>query len=207
MKILIAEDDMTSHRVLKAVLEKWQFDVIPAENGRQAWDILNGDDSIDCAVLDWMMPELDGLEVIGKIRASEKLKGMYIILLTAKGQASDVVAGLDAGANDYITKPFNKEDLKARIRVGERVVHLQRELKGRIAELEAAINQIKTLKGLIPMCASCKKIRDDSGYWEEVEEYVMKHSEAEFSHGICPECMNKLYPEYFDKTGKKKENS
>ena len=140
------------------------------------------------------MPEMDGVELIGKIRAAKELKSMYIILLTAMGQREDIIAGLEAGANDYIAKPFHRDELRVRIKVGERVVGLRGELEKRIHELEEALGQIKTLKGLIPMCAGCKKIRDDQGYWQQVEEYILEHSEAAVNHGLCPDCLKKHYP-------------
>jgi len=203
MKILIAEDDLTSHRVLKEVLEKWDYEVLSTYNGKEAWEALQQDKNIRLAVLDWMMPEMNGLELIGKIREAKDFKSMHIILLTAMGQKEDIIAGLEAGANDYITKPFHHSELRVRIKVGERVVELQGDLQKRIHELQEALDQIKTLKGLIPICASCKKIRDDEGYWQEVEKYIMEHCDAEFSHGLCPDCLKKYYPEYYENKAKK----
>jgi sigma-B regulation protein RsbU (phosphoserine phosphatase) len=205
MKILIAEDDQTSRRVLQAVLSKWDYQVVESQNGLEAWDVLQADQTMQMAIFDWMMPEMDGLELIRRIRASETLSGMYIILLTAKGRTEDIVAGLEAGANDYVAKPFKREELMARVGVGRRVAELQQALALRVGELEATLAEIKTLKGLIPMCASCKKIRDDQGFWQQVEGYLMQHSQAEFSHGLCPECMEKHYPEYFEIMRKKEE--
>jgi sigma-B regulation protein RsbU (phosphoserine phosphatase) len=197
VRILIAEDDLTSHRVLKAVLEKWKYEVVSTYNGAEAWQAIQLQDAPHFAILDWMMPELDGLELIRRIRGREQLRGAYLILLTAKGQKEDIVAGLEAGANDYLTKPFDHQELQARVRVGQRVTELQEQLAARIRELETALAEIRTLTGLIPMCAGCKRIRDDKGYWQKVERYIMEHSEAAFSHGLCPECMHKHYPEYF----------
>jgi phosphoserine phosphatase RsbU/P len=205
MKILIAEDDQTSRRVLQAVLSKWDYQVVESQNGSEAWDVLQADRTMQMAIFDWMMPEMDGLELTRRIRASETLSGMYIILLTAKGRTEDIVAGLEAGANDYVAKPFNREELMARVGVGRRVAELQQALALRVGELEVTLAEIKTLKGLIPMCASCKKIRDDQGFWQQVEGYLMQHSQAEFSHGLCPECMEKHYPEYFEIMRKKGE--
>jgi len=203
MRVLIAEDDLTSHKILKAVLDKWGYEVVSTCNGREAWQALQDADSPRLAILDWMMPEMDGVEIIRKIRERSELKTMYIILLTAKGQKEDIVSGLEAGANDYITKPFDRKELRARVQVGQRVIKLQGALEDRISELQDALDQIKTLKGLIPMCASCKKIRDDEGYWQQVETYIMERSGAEFSHGLCPDCLKKHYPEYYEIKAKK----
>jgi len=203
MRVLIAEDDLTSHKILKAVLDKWGYEVVSTYNGREAWKALRDADSPRLAILDWMMPEMDGIEIIRKIRERSELKTMYIILLTAKGRKEDIVSGLETGADDYIAKPFDREELHARVQVGQRVLELQSALEDRIKELQDALDQIKTLKGLVPMCASCKKIRDDEGYWQEVEAYMMEHSEMEFSHGLCPDCLKKHYPEYYEIKAKK----
>jgi CheY-like chemotaxis protein len=116
----------------------------------------------------------------------------YIILLTAKGNAQDIVAGLESGADDYVTKPFDRAELHSRLRVGERIVELQQGLADRVRELEEALSQVKTLKGLLPICAYCMKIRDDRNYWQRVETYIAAHSNARFSHGICPECWKNI---------------
>ena len=105
--------------------------------------------------------------------------------------------GLRAGVDDYVTKPFEPEELQARIQVGERILGLQSALADRVKELEEAISRIKRLQGLLPICASCKKVRDDSGYWSQLEIYVREHSEAEFSHSMCPTCMKELYPDEY----------
>lgn len=203
MRVLIAEDDLTSHQILKAVLDKWGYEVVSTRNGREAWQALQDAGSPRLAILDWMMPEMDGVEIIRKIRERSESKTMYIILLTAKGRKEDIVSGLETGADDYITKPFDREELHARVQVGQRVLELQSALEDRIQELQDALDQIKTLKGLIPMCASCKKIRDDEGYWQQVETYIMDRSGAEFSHGLCPDCLKKHYPEYYEIKAKK----
>ncbi len=203
MRVLIAEDDLTSHKILKAVLDKWGYEVVSTRNGREAWQALQDADSPRLAILDWMMPEMDGVEIIRKIRERSESKTIYIILLTARGRKEDIVSGLEAGADDYITKPFDREELHARVHVGQRVLELQSALEDRIQELQDALDQIKTLKGLIPMCASCKKIRDDEGYWQQVETYIMERSGAEFSHGLCPDCLKKHYPEYYEIKAKK----
>ena len=134
------------------------------------------------------MPKLDGLEVVRRVRARGESPPTYLILLTARDTIDDVVTGLEAGANDYLTKPFNRNELQARVNVGIRVVNLENSLADRIEKLEEALATIKTLRGLIPICAYCKKIRDDGDYWQQLEVYISEHSDAEFSHGICPDC-------------------
>ena len=114
---------------------------------------------------------------------------MYLILLTGNQDQKDVVAGLESGADDYITKPFSWDELRARLRIGSRIVGLQQTLAARVDELQEALANVKRLSGLLPICAYCKRIRNNQDYWMQVEQYLAEHSEAEFSHGICPECL------------------
>lgn len=192
MRILIAEDDPISRRVLEATLAKWGYDVIVTCDGVEAWQGLQSEDAPKLAILDWMMPGMDGIEVCQKVRETAALQPTYIILLTARGQREDIVAGLQAGADDYVTKPFDREELCARVQVGVRIVELQMSLADRVRELEGALSQIKQLQGLLPICSYCKKIRDDQNYWQQVEKYIAERSEAQFSHGICPDCYEKF---------------
>lgn len=188
MKILIAEDDKISRRILQVTLATAGHEVIATEDGATAWAILERDDSPRLAVLDWMMPEIDGLEVCRRVRQQPTTTPIYIILLTAKAQKSDVVKGLEAGANDYILKPFNRDELCARVRVGETVVSLRHNLAARVEELENALAQVKLLQGILPICSYCKDIRNDENYWQHLDVYVTEHSEAQFSHSVCPTC-------------------
>ncbi|MCX5829217.1 MAG: response regulator transcription factor [Deltaproteobacteria bacterium] len=196
MKILIAEDDLTSRTVLTAVLKKQGHDVAATVNGAEAWQAMQQPDAPRMAILDWMMPEMDGPEIVRRVRALQTDRPPYIIMLTAKGEKADIIAGLDVGADDYLAKPYDPGELRARIRVGQRILELQAAMVDKVQELQKALNEVRTLRGIIPICASCKNIRDDKGYWNQVEAYIRDHSEAEFSHGICPECLKKLYPEF-----------
>jgi DNA-binding response OmpR family regulator len=128
VRILMAEDDAASREVLELNLEAWNYDTVVCENGAQAWTALQEPDAPRLVILDWMMPELSGLEVCQRVRRLKNGQFTYIILLTAKGQREDLVAGLEAGADDYVVKPFDRQELKARIRVGARVVELQNQL-------------------------------------------------------------------------------
>jgi sigma-B regulation protein RsbU (phosphoserine phosphatase) len=191
MKILIAEDDLTSRRILEAILAKWNYEVTATGDGLEAWQALQTENAPPIAIIDWMMPGMDGVDFCRQIRQTPTLTPTYIILLTSKAQQEDVVAGLEAGANDYVRKPFEREELRARIQVGERVVELQAALADRVKMLEEAIVKIKTLQGLLPICSYCKKIRNDQDYWQQIETYVAEHTQAEFTHGICPDCLEK----------------
>jgi two-component system, cell cycle response regulator len=128
MRILIAEDDPVSRRVLQAQLSKWGYEVLVTTNGLDAWDILQQSDAPKLVILDWMMPSMDGTEVIQKLRQRGESAYVYVLLLTAKGLREDVVAGLEAGADDYLVKPFDAHELKARIRTGARILDLQDQL-------------------------------------------------------------------------------
>jgi phosphoserine phosphatase RsbU/P len=195
MRILIAEDDVTSRAVLTGVLRKLGHEVVETVDGAAAWERLREPDAPALAILDWMMPVMDGLEVVRRVRALQSPQPPYLILLTARGDRASLVDGLDAGANDYLTKPFDPGELRARVGVGRRVVEMEAALAARIRELGEALEHVKTLRGLVPICAHCKKVRDDKGYWRQVEEYVGSHTHAEFSHGICPDCARELYPD------------
>jgi DNA-binding response OmpR family regulator len=192
VRILIAEDDVVSRHLLEATLTKWGYEVISTTDGIQAFDALSQPDAPSLAVLDWMMPGMDGAEVCHRARSLGADRLLYIILLTAKGRKEDIVQGLTAGADDYIIKPFDRSELKARINVGERILRLQAELAARVKELELALANVKLLQGLLPICCYCKRIRNDQNYWQQVDTYISDHSEAQFTHGICPECRDKI---------------
>lgn len=128
MKILIGDDSLTHRVMLEAIVKQWGFDVVLAEDGEQAWEILSGPDAPRLVLLDWEMPGLDGLEVCRRVRESQDQDPPYILLLTARRETADIVTGLDAGANDYVSKPFENTELHARLRVGARMLDLQREL-------------------------------------------------------------------------------
>jgi DNA-binding response OmpR family regulator len=192
MEILIAEDDAVSRRLLELCLLRWGYEVIVAKDGIEALNVLSRENRPPLAILDWMMPGIDGIELCRKIRAKQDLIPTHIILLTARNGKADIVYGLEAGADDYIAKPFDRDELRARIQVGMRLVELQRKLAERVDDLTHALQQVKQLQGLLPICSYCKKIRGDNNYWQQVESYISTHSEAQFSHGICPECFETI---------------
>jgi CheY-like chemotaxis protein len=188
MRILIAEDDRISRHVLRTMLVKWGYDVVAVNDGAQAWDELQKPNAPPVALLDWMMPVLDGFEVVKRARQSAGLTPTYFVLVTARAAKEDMVAALEAGADDYVTKPFDQNELRARLQVGLRVVDLQQRLADRVQALEESLNQVKLLQGLLPICSYCKKVRDDGNYWHQVERYISERSQAQFSHSICPSC-------------------
>jgi DNA-binding response OmpR family regulator len=198
VRILIAEDDPVSQQLLAAFLRKWEHEPVPCSTGPEAWEALRRPDAPRMAILDWMMPDLEGPQIVRLLREREAAtrEPTYVILLTALDGPSDIVEGFDAGADDYVTKPFHKDELRARVRVGARMLELRHRLAERVRELERALAQNRALRGLLPICSYCKKIRDDRNYWTEVESYLSQVSDAEFSHGVCPGCYDRhLRPE------------
>lgn len=187
MKVLVAEDDRISMLVLATNLEQWGYETVRAVNGLEAWEILQGPDAPRLAILDWMMPGIEGPEICRRLR-SQMTTPPYVILLTARQGLAEEIKGMKAGADDYLTKPYHREELQIRVEVGVRMIELQNKLADRICELEAALEQVKRLQGIIPICGYCKNIRDDKDYWQNVESYLAAHSGVEFSHGICPSC-------------------
>jgi CheY-like chemotaxis protein len=191
VKILIADDDLISRTMLEGILTDWGHEVAVVCDGAEAWRLLQ-ESPPELAILDWIMPGLDGAEVCRRERQKQTATPVYLILLTARDAKADVVAGLQAGANDYVTKPFDPDELHARVQVGRMVTQLQASLAARVRELEGALALVKQLQGLLPICCYCKKVRDDGNYWRQVEEYLSAHSEVQFSHGICPDCWRKV---------------
>ena len=205
MKILIAEDDFLSRNILVSALRSQGHEIVEASNGEEALRVLREKEAPSLAILDWMMPELDGLDVVRAVRESRGGENKYFIIVTSKGNKEDVITGLDSGANDYLVKPVDIGELRARIRVAERMVELQDALEDKVIKLENALEHIKTLEGVLPICSYCKKIRNDSGYWDQLEIFISDHSDAKFSHSICPSCMKEEFPDYYEKYREEEE--
>ncbi len=187
-----------ARKILAITLERLGWDVVTAKDGNGAWEVfesLKGKDAPELAVLDWMMPGLEGIEICRRLRATPGFEFVYVILLTSRGDKEDLADGLAAGANDYIAQPLDPVELEARVRVGERMVNLQRSLAARVTELEAALGEVRALQGLLPICSYCKKVRNEANYWEQVDSYLTSHSSLELTHGICPVCMEKMMNE------------
>ena len=187
-KVLIADDDRVTRRMLEVILGEWGYETVVAQDGLTAWETLRRADGPRLALLDWLMPGLDGVEICRRVRAVPSRQPPFVILLTVRDSRQDVVAGLEAGADDYVVKPFDQAELRARLKTGARILRLQAELAEQLRTSEQALALVKRLQGLLPICSYCKKVRDDQNYWRRVEDYVSEHSEARFSHGICPTC-------------------
>jgi DNA-binding response OmpR family regulator len=192
LQVLVADDEPVSRTVVGAMLRKAGYPVVYAPDGEQAWRQLDGDDPPALALLDWEMPGLQGPEVIQRIRNRPSPLPTYVILLTSRDSYADIVQGLRAGADDYVVKPANEDELIARVSVGARVVRLQTALAERVRSLEEAVANVKALQTLLPMCAYCKSIRNDQNYWEKVETYFTQHSNVSFTHSYCPNCYERF---------------
>lgn len=195
MRILIAEDDTFSRKLLEATLQKAGHEVVSCVDGEAARKAYEKEPTIEMAILDWMMPERDGLEVCRIIKNNNNNPLTYVIILTAKSRPEDLALALKSGADDFVSKPFNAMELNARIDAGCRMILLQNAMMENIRELQETLTHVDQLQGILPICAWCKKIRDDTKYWTSVEEYFSKYSEAKFTHSICPECFKDNYPE------------
>lgn len=195
MRVLIADDDAALRHGLRVQLGRWGYEPVPCADGTEARAVLEGPAPPPLAILDWSMPGADGMTLCREIRGAPGRDGSYVIMLTANDSRDQMVAGLDGGADEYITKPFDWDLLRARLGIGARIVRLQQSLTQRVAELESALDMVKKLSGLLPICSYCKRIRKDEQYWQ-LETYLSAHSEAEFSHGICPDCLERAQREF-----------
>ncbi|MCG8570475.1 MAG: response regulator [Spirochaetes bacterium] len=184
-KILIIDDDERNLYILEHKLTKEGYQLIPALSGQEALDILENE-SVDLILLDIIMPEMDGYDVCRKLKESDETKEVPIIFLTGQSGLNNMIKAFDIGAVDYIIKPFRKEELLARVKI-----HI--ELKRSRDELKKALAEIKTLQGLIPICANCKNVKNKDGSWDKIEQYIKDNSLAEFSHTLCDDCLKELY--------------
>ena len=196
MKVLIAEDDTVTRRVLVNLVGEWGYVVKECADGQEAWDILKREPELALAILDWEMPGLTGVELCRRARAEMPGRHLHLIILTGLHAGIEaLVEGFAAGADDFLTKPFEPRELKARLHVGERLVRMQRVLAQQVQELQAALANVKRLQRLLPICAFCKRVRDDQDYWHEVDAYLTEYGGAMFSHSVCPACLRTHFPE------------
>jgi CheY-like chemotaxis protein len=193
-QILAVDDTPANLQILSEVLGAEGYQLRVATSAHAALASLSAA-TPDLVLLDVHMPGGSGLDLCRRLKADAGWRDLPVIFLSAAGEAEDIVAGFEAGGADYVTKPFRSAELLARVRA-----HLElkrsREAQARlIQELKDVLDQVKLLSGLVPICGHCHKIRDDEGFWQRMESYVESHSEAQFSHGICPECVAVHYPE------------
>lgn len=201
--VMIVDDTPDNLTVLRQMLTENGYHVRPALNGEIALGAVKTC-LPDLILLDIMMPGMNGYEVCRRLKSDDCTKDIPIIFISALHELSDKIRSFSVGGVDYITKPFQAEEVIARVGAHVSLFRLRTSLEEKVAELQTALEEIKTLRGLVPICSSCKKMRDDEGYWSQLEVYIQKHTEAELTHGICPECMKTLYPEVSDQILRKK---
>jgi phosphoserine phosphatase RsbU/P len=206
--LLIVDDISENIQVLGHVLDKEHYSVSFATDGQQALDMI-AENEFDLILLDVMMPLMDGYEVCRRLKQMQGKRDVPVIFLTARTEAVDIVKGFQVGAVDYVTKPFNPHELLARVSThielktarktiidhNHQLAAKNAALEKMNAELKKALKRIKTLEGILPICSYCNKIRDDQGVWKKLEAFITNHSRAEFSHGICPDCLQRHHPD------------
>jgi DNA-binding response OmpR family regulator len=186
MKVLIAEDDMVASRVLEAALRKLGHEALVANDGESAWKILQTE-SVRTVVSDWQMPRLDGLDLCRRVRKREGDYVYFILLTHMEASEKNLEEATDAGVDDFLAKPINSTQLWMRLRVAERILGFTTE--------------VRQLESFLPICGYCKKVRDDQNYWQQIEEYINTRTGTNFSHGVCPECIEKVLRPQLAKLG------
>jgi sigma-B regulation protein RsbU (phosphoserine phosphatase) len=171
--VLVVDDDPVSSAQLGALVQAAGYKASFVPDGRQAWELLQVA-RVPIVVSDWYMPEVDGPELCRRIRGRARDPYVYFILVTSRGGKQQYLAGMKAGADDFIAKPVDPDELQARLTVAERILGLRRELQ--------------QLEGLLPICSYCRRIRNERDEWETLDSYLERRFDAQLSHGICPDC-------------------
>lgn len=184
--VLVVDDDPVSRAQFGALAQAAGYQVNVAVNGREAWELFQFA-RIPIVISDWYMPEMDGPELCRRIRARPREPYVYFILVTAQGGKQQYLAGMEAGADDFIAKPVDPDELRARLTVAERILGLRREL----GQLEA----------LLPICSYCKRIRNERNEWETLDSYLQRRLDTQLTHGICPECYARHVQPQLDRYG------
>lgn len=195
--VAIVDDVSDNVRILHHCLrdEGYRFGI--ARNAAELFLLLESQKPT-VILLDIMLPDMDGFTILENLRKDERFMHIPVIFVSARAEVEDIIHGFELGGVDYITKPFNSAEVRARVKTHIRLhVALQRE-KQLNAELSAALERVRTLEGIIPICANCKSVRSDRGYWTQVESYLSEHTGALFTHSLCPDCAAQLFPDAFE---------
>ena len=204
MKVLIVDDEPINAKIAQKFLEKEYSEIVVVNDSRTVMKTMTETD-IDLVLLDIRMPHKDGFQVCKEIRDVKKYNDIPIIFLTTESDIESITKGFDSGGNDYLLKPFKPKELMARVRNHlklKRAMDMQKEMN---MKLQNALDEVKQLSGLLPICSHCKNIRDDKGYWQKVEFFIAGRTDTQFSHGICPDCLTKHYPKMAEKIKRRKE--
>ncbi len=191
-QILIVEDDRPSQLYLKKLLTQWGYQVQIAGNAELGLELLN-QTSFQIVIIDWILPGMSGVDFIEQIRNNRRLDYIYTILLTARSSSRDYHTAMEKGADDFLIKPVEENELHIRLRVAERIMNYQQELKNYAHELSKALADIQTLGGFIHMCSYCNSIYTPEEKWLDVSRYLQEHANITVSHGVCPSCIPKVY--------------
>ncbi len=195
IKILVVDDDPDVLLATSRVIKSAGYEVLEASTGAECMNMAKNLQP-DMVLLDVVLPDADGVELCRQIKSEPDFKNIFVVLTSGLKTAPDNQAnGLDVGADGYIARPITNRELTARINAMVRILIAEQERDQTIIQLKAALSRVKLLSGLLPICSNCKAIRDDKGYWNQIEAYIEEHSDADFSHSICPECSKKLYPD------------
>ncbi len=192
--VVIVDDVHENVRILHHCLKEDGYSFAVARNGAELFRLIEIR-SPSLILLDVMLPDMDGFGIAEKLRGDPRFADLPIIFVTARTEQGDRLRGFMSGGVDYVTKPFDANEVRERVRTHIRLrltLEEQRRLNG---ELQAALERVRTLEGIIPICSKCKQVRDDDGYWTQVERYISEHTKAMFSHGLCPHCAAELFPE------------
>ena len=195
IKILIVDDDpdllFASARIIKSA----GYEVLTATTAGHCMELVQKFRP-DLILLDVILPDADGQTLCKRIKTDPTFKNIFVVLISGtKTESVAQAEGLELGADGYIARPLTNRELLARVNAMVRILRAERERDRLIVQLEEALAKVKKLSGLLPICAGCKKIRDDNGYWNQIELYLKEHSDAIMTHSICPECAKKYYPE------------
>ena len=201
-KVLVVDDSPDILLLSTSILRRAGYDVLEASTGKECFDAVQTNHP-DLVVLDVMLPDMTGMDVCRQMKNDKRSEDIFVILASGIQISSERQAeGLDIGADGYIVRPISNREFLARVQAGERIKRAEdalrekeREQEQLVSQLKEALAEIKTLKGFIPICPLCKKIRDDEGYWDQLEAYISKHTDAKFTHGLCPECVEKYRAE------------
>ena len=202
LRVLVADDSPIFLGMVSMMLSDWGFEVTACESGTDALKVTSSEDSPSIVLLDWMMPDIDGLEVCRQIRNNSANRYFYIILVTGKTDPEALVEAFKAGVDDFIAKPVDQSVLRARLRAGQRIVILRDEVH-KLRELKEAKQRIEWLEDILPVCMHCGKIRDQKQIWLNAEAYLEKVAGKNFSHGLCDDCLESEYPEQAERILKK----
>ncbi len=196
--ILIVEDDRPSQLYLKNLLERWHYRVDVVDNAERALERLRNN-GVQILIVDWILPGISGVELIRKIRQDNHLDYIYAILLTARSSTADYHTAMENGADDFLIKPVQENELHIRLKVAQRIMQYQQELRNYASRLAQAIEDVQTLGGFIHMCSYCNSIYTPEEKWLDVARYLQEHANITVSHGVCPSCIPKIYPAYQEK--------